>query len=67
MDKIIEKNPQKRAKTTQNGYFLDGKIPKKFFFTFSPIPGPNIPKAIKKSKISIIIKKYEKIVENTQK
>jgi hypothetical protein len=44
-------------KTTQNGYFLDGKITKNFFFTFSPIPGPNIPKAIKKSKISIIIKK----------
>ena len=43
------------------------KLQKNFFFTFSPIPGPNIPKAIKKSKISIIIKKYEKIVENTQK
>ena len=63
----MKKNPQKRAKTTQNGYFLDGKITKKFFFTFSPIPGPNIPKAIKKSKISIIIKnmrnsgKYPKI------
>ena len=48
MDKIIEKNPQKRAKTTRNGYFLDRKISKNFFFTFSPIPGANMPKAIKK-------------------
>ena len=32
MNKIMEKKPQKRAKTTQNGYFLDGKITKKFFF-----------------------------------
>jgi hypothetical protein len=49
------------------GIFWMEKLQKNFFFTFSPIPGPNIPKAIKKSKISIIIKKYEKIVENTQK
>ena len=49
------------------GIFWMEKLQKKIFFTFSPIPGPNIPKAIKKSKISIIIKKYEKIVENTQK
>ncbi len=43
------------------------KLQKNFFFTFSPIPGANMPKAIKKSKISIIIQKYEKIGENTQK
>jgi hypothetical protein len=47
---------------------LEGKKLQHFlFFIFSPIPDANMPKAIKKSKISIIIKKYEKIGKNTQK
>jgi hypothetical protein len=49
------------------GIFCMEKLQKNFFFIFSPILDANMPKAIKKSKISIIIQKYEKIGENTQK
>ena len=61
MDKIIEKKILKNElKPPEMGIFWMEKLQKNFFFTFSPIPGPNIPKAIKKSKISIIIKNMRK-------
>ncbi len=51
MNKIMEKKPQKRAKTTQNGYFFGWKNYKKNFFShFHPFLAQIYQKLLKSQK-----------------